>query len=326
MKMSNPGEKTYKKKNYFTIKKGTQVFRILPAIGDAADRGIWYKYHEVHFGFRGTTGGMKVFQTPEVRNSKTRMIEVSDAAKERNAKIRAKLKELKEKISVSPDDVTLQEQFSKVQELADKFNSEKRYYYNAIDLDGNVGLLKLKIKERAALEAARSILEKEEGVDPVKINGAFLVFTKSGNGQQESTVQVSGHYLTEKLNGKTARVLNTHTVEESIFPKLESDAFDLLNLFVRPTAEEVKMMVEGGPEMIDEVFSRYKRLNNGLSKKTSNPDTSVDLEEEMAAEMIAQEDEDEGEIVGNLKETAPSSVGTTEQDYDSFLAEMGITK
>lgn len=350
MKISNPGQQSsYKKKNYFSIKKGTQVFRILPAMGEAAERGKWYQYHEVHFGFRNATGRMFVFQSPEVRNQKNRqMIEVSDAAKERNSKIMAKIAEIKEALKANPnhpESEKLQGQLSKLDEIRQRFNSEKRYYYNAMDANGNIGLLKLKTKEKAALEAVRKTMEAEEGVDPVKIEGAFLTFTKSGDGQLESTVQVSGNYLQQQdAAGRKVRVLNTHTVDESMFAKLEAEAFDLLDLFSKPTAEEVKAMVDGGPEAVGAVMERYNRSFKAKeSTQTSAPpvvdqtddetgddddvDSLLSTSSTSAPPAAAPKVEAKTEVKAETKqEPAKTETKTivTEQSDDDFLKGMGL--
>lgn len=343
MKISNPGEgKSFKKKNYFSIKKGVQVFRIFPAMGDAAEKGTWYKYHEVHFGFRGTDGKMFVFQSPEVRNHKTKMIEVSDAAKERNSKIYAKMTELKAKLKENPNDEAAASAHAKLEEISKRYNSEKRYYYNAMDANGNIGLLKLKTKEKAALEAARKALELEEGVDPVKVEGAFLVFNKSGDGALESTVQVSAHYLKQDVGGKKVSVLNTHTVSEDLYPRLQSDSFDLLNLFVKPTAEEVKEMVEKGAEAVSRVAALYRKKPEA---KKEEPKASVP-----AASSVEDDLGDLGEFDmsddGEAQEEAPPAVSAKKEqkqaappappaakeessdedgeDSDAWLKEMGL--
>ena len=354
MKISNPGEgQRFKKKNYFSIKKGVQVFRIFPAMGDAAEKGTWYKYHEVHFGFKGTDGKMLVFQSPEVRNHKTKMTEVSDAAKDRNSKIYAKMAELKLKLKENPEDKASAAAYAKLEEVSKRYNSEKRYYYNAMDANGNIGLLKLKTKERAALEAARKLLEAEEGVDPVKVEGAFLVFNKSGDGAMESTVQVSPHYLKTEVNGKKVNTLNTHTLSEDLYPKLESDSFDLLNLFIKPTAEEVKEMVEKGAEAVSRVAAIYRKKPEAKKEepKTSAPAQSAssedvldglgdidmsegeeEVQEEVAPPPVKKQEAKAAPAAAKKAAPAPAPVAeesseeeeTEETDGDAWLKEMGL--
>lgn len=338
MKISDPGQtQGRKKKNYFSVKKGVQIYRILPAMGEAAERGTWFKYHEVHFGFRTPEGYMKVFESPEVRNFNTKMIEVSDAAKERNALVAAKIKEIKNELLTKPNDVRLKASLEKLQLVADKFNSEKRYYYNAMDLNGNIGLLKLRSRERAALEAARKHLEKEEGVDPVKINGAYLIFNKSGDGQQDSTVQVSGYYEAQDVGGKKMRTLKLHTIDESLFPKLETDAFNLLDLYIKPTAEEVKMMVEGGEEAVKRVFDGYdqRRKRNqatGDGAAKTSPANSMgstptqQMSSEPPADALDQFGSavDDDDSVGNSSLEDTTSGGGAGEDADDFLKRMGL--
>lgn len=338
MKISDgESKRSYAKKNYFTVKKGKQSFRILPALGDAAESNIWYKYYDIHFGYKGADGKMFVFQSPEVRNFKTKMIEISDAAKERRNKLIGKVMEIREKLKESPENEALKAALEKTQAVIDQFNNERRYYYNAIDSDGNVGLLKLKTRERAAFEAARERLKEEEGVDPWKINGAYVTFEKSGDGQKDSTVQVSGTYLTEEINGKKVRTLRTHTVDSSLSAVLERDSFDLLNLFPRPSAEEVEAMVEDKTgEVVSAIAAKYKKTRKEdaassdveeapkstvaeIKENTKKENTKV---ESKRASVPAEELGPDVKVEAKPETKAPPV--TTDDDIDAFIASMNI--
>ena len=183
MKIGSPDKKHNAKKNYFSIKKGTQVFRILPPLGDLADRGIWNRYYAIHFGYRTTEGYLRPFVSPEVVNRKTKMVEVRDAAKDHiNTLLKTKAS-LVESLTANPEDTKAKARLDKIEQLLSSFNLEKRYYVNAMDQNGNIGLLKLKTREKNALDAAREQIKAEEGIDPIAVAGAFLTFTKHGEGR-----------------------------------------------------------------------------------------------------------------------------------------------
>lgn len=259
MKVGTPdvNNKKYAKKKYFSIVKGTQVYRILPPLGDLADRGIWNSYAAVHYGYRDSRGFMKVFQSPKVVNRKTKMVEVPDEAEERIKRIEAAKAQLVDRHTKSPSEA-LAAQIAKLEAELKTFNLEKRFYVNAMNLQGEIGLLKLKMREKNAIDAARKQIEESDGIDPIGVEGAFLTIVKSGDGAQNSTISVTLNMKTENVNGKNFKVPNTHKVTEDLYPRLEKETFELNKLFVRPTAEEVAEIVKNGPAAVDAVFAKYR--------------------------------------------------------------------
>lgn len=81
----------FTKKKYFKIKDGEYVFGILPPMGKLAREGTWNVFYPVHYGYRNSKGKLVPFQSPEVINFKTKMVEVPDAANERLKKLKLQL-------------------------------------------------------------------------------------------------------------------------------------------------------------------------------------------------------------------------------------------
>lgn len=345
MKFGSPDKKQTTKKNYFSIKKGTQVFRILPPLGDLSDKGIWNRYYAVHFGYRTKEGYMRPFCSPEVMNRKTKMVEVRDAAKDYIDKLLTAKNSLVESLQANPNDLKLKAQLEKTESLLSTYNLEKRYYVNVLDQNGNVGLLKLKTREKNALDAAREQIKQEENVDPIGVLGAFLTFTKHGDGR-DSSVLVSANYVSTKTeSGKTVKSLNTHDLAEdnATISKLDAMAFDLDKLFVRPTAEEVEAMVKGGPDAVTTVMEKYKSTRPQEQTKSAQSDSSDDeggeSEESISVTSAAQvsmppvlEDDvlPEDQVVSKSAKTSsmPSSKvamnTVNEMSDDDFLASIGV--
>lgn len=353
MKFGSPDKKQAAKKNYFSIKKGTQVFRILPPLGDLADKGIWNRYYAIHFGYRTTKGYMRPFCSPEVVNRKTRMVEVRDAAKEYIDNLLTAKNTLVQKLEENPGDLKVQAQLKKTEELLSTFNLEKRYYVNAMDQNGNIGLLKLKTREKNALDAAREQMKQEEDVDPIAVVGAFLTFTKHGDGR-DSSVLVSANYVSSKTDtGKTVKSLNTHDLatDKVTISRLKDSAFNLDALFVRPTSEEVTMMVKNGPESVTMVMEKYKstKLSDSLKVNSLNDDSELEVENKQEESPVSAppvsappELEDdvmpEDQVVSKVavkveksapvKVSSPSNVKTTstisDTSDDDFLAFIGV--
>ena len=347
MKFGSPDKKQSAKKNYFSIKKGTQVFRILPPLGDLADKGIWNRYHAVHFGYRTLEGYMRPFSSPEVVNRKTRMVEVRDAAKDYIDNLLTAKNTLAEKLQASPDDARLKAQLEKTESLLMTFNLEKRYYVNAMDQNGNIGLLKLKTREKNALDAVREQIKQEEDLDPIGVVGAFLTFTKHGDGR-DSSVLVSANYISSKTDaGKSVKSLNSHDLasDTATISRLKDMAFDLDKIFVKPTAEEVAMMVKGGPEAVSMVMEKHKnsrpvetpKVVAALEVDEENLQLNEEIEEtqELQAPPAIQEElMPEDQIVSRVaaapvapaKKAAPAAAAPSVNDMtdDDFLASIGI--
>lgn len=345
MKFGSPDKKQSAKKNYFSIKKGTQVFRILPPLGDLADKGIWNRYYAVHFGYRTLEGYMRPFSSPEVVNRKTRMVEVRDAAKDYIDNLLTAKNTLVEKLEANPNDARIKAQLEKTEGLLSTFNLEKRYYVNAMDQNGNIGLLKLKTREKNALDAVREQIKQEEDVDPIGVVGAFLTFTKHGDGR-DSSVLVSANYVSSKTDsGKVVKSLNSHDLasDKVTISRLKDSAFDLDKIFVRPTAEEVAMMVKNGAEAVSMVMEKYK---TPYSKPLDTKSVAAELEEETRSSNLNENQEDdqslpsleddmmpEDQVVSKVAASVPTVKRQTvtaavasvnDMSDDDFLASIGI--
>src|ERR1700676_1574495 len=84
------------KRTCFKLKDGDSTYRVLPPMGECAEEGIWSKFQSVHYGYKNSKGESRAFQSPLVRNGKTKMVEVPDAALERIQQLTAKLDERSE--------------------------------------------------------------------------------------------------------------------------------------------------------------------------------------------------------------------------------------
>lgn len=334
MKVGKPdvNNKKFAKKKYFSILKGTQVYRILPPLGELADRGVWSSYAAVHYGYRDSRGFMKVFQSPKVVNRKTKMVEVADEAEERIKRMEAAKAQLAERNAKSPSEA-LEAQISKIEAELKTFNLEKRFYVNAMNLQGEIGLLKLKMREKNAIDAARKQIEESEGFDPVGVEGAFLTIVKSGDGAQNSVVSVTLNMKTETVNGKTFKVPNSHVVTEDLYPRLEKEAFQLNKLFVRPTAEEVAEIVKTGPAAVDAVFAKYRTpyQKDTSEQQSTEPKTqqvassSTDVEPDFSLNddpPMMEDEEIDAPTTQKAASQAPTS--TTDMSDEDFLKSLNL--
>jgi hypothetical protein len=256
-----------KTKNYFSFKKGQDTFilRILPPLGNLAASGKWSVFHRVEYGAVGTDGKLKPYLSPRVVNYNG-MVEVESASHLRREALKAQQEQAKKQGNT--------ELFAKIKLLLEKYNQDAKHYMNAIDLNGNVGLFKIGHRGFESLKAAIERL-RAEGVDPISVdNGRFFVFSRSGSGRDTIYTVVEYKQKMEiEQNGQKFVVDRSvpHALTESILGKLESDAFDLSNVYPSITAEEESRIVNEGATAVDEILGKggKKTANSTLSQSSS---------------------------------------------------------
>jgi hypothetical protein len=237
---------------YWKLKDGESTFRILPPIGELADDGIWSMFYRVHYGYRNSFGKMRVFQSSLVTDRASKMVTVPDAAVERIDKLKAEL----EKAKSSGHAMSI----AKLKELLQQYNLDSNHYVNAMDLQGNIGVLKLRHRAKQALDATIKKLNGA-GIDPLSPEeGLFLTFTRSGMGL-DTTFQVSVAQREENIPGvgKVKRDMY-HTLTPEIIARLGKEARELGKLFKAISSDDIGRIVStcdlntGKSSAIDEIF------------------------------------------------------------------------
>src|SRR5271156_5912088 len=143
---------------YWKLKDGESTFRILPPLGDLADDGIWSVFYKVHYGYRNTQGRMRVFQSCLEVDRRSKMVMVPDAAVERIERLKMEL----EKAKTSGNRNAIE----KFKQLLQQYNLDNNHYVNAMDTQGNIGVLKLRHRAKQALDAVIKKLNTQD-VDPL---------------------------------------------------------------------------------------------------------------------------------------------------------------
>jgi len=219
---------------------------VIVSMGELADKGIWSMYYEVHYGYKNSQGQMRAFQSPLVKNRKTKMIEVPDAALEFIDNLKSKSEAAKK----AGDTTTLK----RIEEMLERYNLDKNHYVNAIDSQGNIGILKLRHRAKNALDATIKRL-RESGVDPLSTdNGRYFLFRRSGTGLDTTfQVEVATKDITVEGVGKVKQDL-VHVLTDDILDRLGNEAAKLETLFKRPTSEQVARIVKEGASAVDEIL------------------------------------------------------------------------
>lgn len=243
-------------KNYFSFGKDKNQFilRIIPPYGKLADKGKISAYHRVEFGYKGTDGRMKPFLSPRKVNREG-MVEVESLAYRKREDIKSQ--------KAQAEKAGNQEVVKKCNELLRRFNQDAKHYMNAIDLQGNIGLFKIGHKGYTALQAAIEAVEQTDGINAVGIEtGRYFLFSRTGTGR-DTLYTVSEYKKKQEMTGPDgqkvlADVSFNHAIDEGIINRLESEAFELLDVYPSVTPEEEKLIVEGGPAGVDAVFNARK--------------------------------------------------------------------
>lgn len=294
------------KKNYFKFKDGVDqlIVRILPPLGNLAKTGQWFKFYPVEFGYKGTDGRQKPFVSPRVVNSKTKMVEVESEAHA----FRQSLFDQHQELGKQLDEAVSSENSDLVQELEQKrkdvgaklkqFNVSKKFFMNAVDLRGNIGLLSIGSDAFTALRKAIDDLRKD-GVDPLSADdGRFFVISREKGQSFRDTKYYVSTYLrkVEALVDGQKTVVPTpvkHQLTPELIEQLKNQAFDLDTLYTRVTPEQEKQIVHGGPEGVDKVFASLRSTtftasssqSTDVNATTSNGEATVSqqsLEEPLA--------------------------------------------
>lgn len=251
----------YTQKKYFKLKDGASTFRLLPSMeelgyADKSKDKNWSQFYSVHYGYKNTAGKLRVFQSTLVMNRKSKMVEVPDAAVERIETLKAKLAEAKE----SGQKAVVEKLGPLVSGQKPMYNVDKNHYINAIDEQGNIGVLKLRHTAKQALDVEIKKLEAK-GIDPIAItNGRLFVFSRSGTGLQTAfKVDVAQELLNIEGVGQVNRDKISNLTPEQI-AAAKDQAADLGKLYKKVSPDDVGRIVKasdlltGISPVIDELF------------------------------------------------------------------------
>lgn len=250
------GKTTGSRREFFKIKDGEQVYRVLPPLGSMAKSGRWSRYMRVEWGYRDSTGKNKPFSDIRVVNRKNGMVEVESEAHLRREELK---KQQSDAVVAFKAGKISKDMLDQLNKIVMNFSLESKHYVNAVDRNGKIGVLKIGHKLKLALDAEIEKL-RAQGIDPLSVdNGRFFVITRSGRGL-DTTFSVS--VLSEKIVhpelGEVQKPI-VHRLDQSLIDRLKNEAMDLADLDkIYPTLseDEVKKVVRGTASDVSEVFSR----------------------------------------------------------------------
>jgi hypothetical protein len=262
----------FKKKNHFKVKDVPVVARIIGPIPELSGDGVWNKYHAVVFGYKNSEGKHRVFESPLVTKDKGKTVVTPCAATARVNDFKAKL----EQAIAENTNPKLVERLNVLVGQKGVYSIDKNFHMNVILLDGTIGELKIRSKHMASLKAEINKL-RDDGIDPLSDdNGRFFEFSKSG--YSRDTV-FSVRVYKEKINATDERAV-VHKMTPEIEARLDTEAFDLNNIQMKVTSEEVDQIVSesdvltGKSLACNRIFDeRWKAERQAKANQTQAPRT-----------------------------------------------------
>jgi hypothetical protein len=320
---------------YFKIVDGDNVYRILPPLGVLSQLGVWSRYYPLAWGYKDSSGKMIPFVDPSVRNRTNGMYDQMSAALERNITLKSRKDQLKE-------GGASEEQVGQMIELIKQFNIENKNYMFAVNVKGEIGVLKLGVTCYKALTGDRQtddpgLLNKLGTNNPTtSLTGAFINFHRSGRGF--NTQYTVGPYFEPKADGSFVHRL--HTIDDNVKALLDSIGVDKLNLdtlYPYPSLEEVARIVSEGSKAVDEILGKSKSSNassetppdNSLTATTTVPLQKAGENTEVAVqptEVAAATPEVKVEVAKAEATAAPSASTQpfATMSNEDFLKSMGV--
>ena len=280
---------TFRPFNNFKLAEGRNTFRILPPFG-TDNKGVWFHEWYLHWGFMDANGNRKPLacsyrgperfcpiceQAREIRNTMDAM--VADYTVEEDGRKKTNWDSI-------PDNVK-----AKHKELRDKWGAiraNRRYFYNAVDRAGDVGILQLTAKTGDALNAEIKVAVQQKNFNPLSLrDGCFFDIIKTKTGPLPINVEysVKFNYKTQEVTTPggevvTADVIERGSVSAALLENFEELAYDIHVLYPTRSAAELQAILNGDPvPSTNGGFSGSRNGNgngNGAESKTTVAETS----------------------------------------------------
>jgi hypothetical protein len=284
------------KKNNYKIGDGSNLYRILPPCGTLAAKGQWAsRYESIHWGYKGSSGRMRVFRCPlETKNQgkgKPKLVIKAcaecDLIAQRDADYKKRLKELTEGQGMGLE--AAQERLKPLGDWLYAHNRDSKIYLNVMKESGEIGKLAVPFKSFEALKLAIAEVVKK-GIDPIRVDqGVFFDFNRSGKGNQ-TLHRVSVVTEDFQQNGETFSRIKRAPLTEEVLKRMETEAYDLGDMFRTVTTDDVARLVASGGEaaVVDSIFSAPESATDKATPGVGSSVGTFVVEEPDEDEIIAQ--------------------------------------
>jgi hypothetical protein len=287
-------------------KPGSHIYRILPPCGLLAQLGRWSFYESIHWGFRASNGKQRPFRCIQRKDGKSKMIVQECPActqiAARKLEFDAKEKHL---ISSGKSPEEIKEILTPFATWFREFNNEKFHSLNALKPDLQIGNLKIKIRQKQALDLEVKELRERHQINPVNVKGGvWFDFQRLGLGR-DTTYPVKVVKEEVVIQGRKLESIKEAPLTDEVLKRMEKEASELSTAYKDLTYEQVKMLVNsnGDPEVVDSVFGTPRVADMSTSTSTFNAVEEVDESvesEETEANVAADSQDLEAKLLAQL--------------------------
>lgn len=262
---SDFNKKTFTKTTWFKLEIGDNFYRILPPLFSMAKTGAYKVFYAIHGGFKTKKGWQVKFQCVEEKDFKNNIISqrcpVCDLVNEYK----------KQYDSLAASGNATKEQLSAFHaKFIMPFQVDKKYYVNAINASGEIGLLPLPYKLSMSLETLLKA-EGDKGKDPTGIEGAFLKFVKQSRFKGDNQVNYFVDLATE-VDGDVVRI-KRHSLTQDIINQIKQKARDLGTLYRTFDPDQVATLVNADEATRVSLLDSY--IGTGEKSESDDEDNTL---------------------------------------------------
>lgn len=276
-------------KKTFKVKKDEPLTaRIIPPLGNLADKGKWNIYYAVEWGYKDASGTNKPFLDVHQVNRKTKMVEVQSPAHTRRDALKKNKDEI---VAAFKDGNATKEEVLAATDLVKRYNLDKKFYLNVKLQNGDLGLLKINYKLKQALDAVIKDL-RTRGVDPLSAeNGRFFTFSSTNATGALQDWAFTVNEFKESIKTEEYGVVQKDVIDvltPDVINRLGDECYELDSLYKTVTPEQVQRFVTEGAVAVEEILGN--KNNAPIAPKsepiapTAIPTTTVAADATLVAE------------------------------------------
>jgi hypothetical protein len=170
-------------------------------------------------------------------------------------------------------------------EVIQAIKVQHQYYYNAVGLNDDVGVLKVSPTMGDLINAELIKCQKERKFNPVSSkDGVFFTMTRTKKGVMKYEFKIEIRRKSVTVDGEVLEKIDKGPLTDAAISKLASNMKDLFNLFPAKTADELKKIVEkkgkgGGADLTPpaSAASEAAGFNDGDEGSASSDPTPEDI-------------------------------------------------
>ena len=306
-------KKTYEKRNYFKLQPGDNIYRIMPPMFDGLKKGTWAVYYSDHYGFKDSNKKVHKFLCTRKYNEKGIMgrcliCEDQEEKKKQLEVLNQKISQDNSELEQMKNNGVMNEpKFLELQDNLDALIFQKEdllskirprntaFYVNAMDQNGNFGLLGLKKTIYEALVGKRdnngrrtqgllAKLKQDEEIEPLSPNeGVWFNFFRSGKSFMDVDYKTDVVYEIIMHEGRKLKSIKKAPLTTQQKQLALSKCQNLLKIFdyLDLSLEEQSIIINGSPDSVTAVLNnkahkfKNKEIKNNFTETSFQQPTNV---------------------------------------------------